>query len=1399
MIRNEVDKYLDRLLEKIAFFRRERVIVVEPALKFNLDIRIKEMETQLYNIKQFLEDNPTMNFDDSILNELENLLDKEFSEDNFDCLTTNFISRVDTFIKNSKNIIKDNNIGDIGRDFHNGDIFVQQNNFGEQPKKLDVETIIKDFEHASSSLRSEKDKFDILPNSHIDRNETEKLLNFVLEKSTTKDKKVAFLIGNAGIGKTVIIRDLYHSLLDKEIPCLALKADITSASSLEKLKKELVLKYDFKEMFANLSDYENVVLIIDQIDALSQTLSKDRKPIETYIRLIDSLQLISNIKIIVSCREYDLKYDAQLTKFQDTQVYAQVKVEKLNKEQVLKTTSLLNIESYQLNENLIDFLATPLHLDVFCRVYEPNVNLINSTITLQKLYDKLWKDKIDKKLNSDELNKKEIKKMLEDISNEMYEKQTLTIRKKKYDNENINFLITENLLTEVGNNNIQFFHQTFFDYVFARFFVESEKSLNDELENNIQDLFTRSRVKQVINYLKYYDEYLYENEVRKILSNENIRFHIKLIIIDLFTFYEDILLEEKKIFNEIISQIPVLCDKFLSNVVSITWIEFLFENNFELLSKNQNAEFLLARLTKVNAERAIYFLNKYYEKPNPNLIDRIVYNITDFSAPCVISFLEKNMLDLRKNEHLYPELIKRISKQNKELAFEELYNYILEGIGNNKYNDYHSQNLMSELRKVDLKLSYIYCKKVLDSHIEQIITESKVTGYKYDDTVNYYGINDYYPNRKEERYNDFLFNTLLEYLKSKLDEDLELVKSEIEYLIHKKLKAYLIVALEVMLFKPKLFINEIYKVLSVNKILEKGQYTDDYLGWQVRRLIEFSFPLFDKKQKHETIQNIEAIQNKRAISFIWKKENEEKEIVNHIGLYKQRLISSIPLEEINSYPKLKKELQELERLYGKFVDKQPSESSVFSRSGYPSLPQIAYEKMSFKQWKNSFIKYKTYGQFSFDEKVTLAGNAEQFHNAIKNNPSRFISFIEEIINDNQVHLEYKKKAIMALTETDYNPLTVEKLFKSLILNTQIIEPYFISSVYEYFFRKEFKNEFLFNKLIDYAKSDYNFEKEKIISFDISGSLKGIGIRLLLKYGNNELYSERTFNLIEEIALQNTPFIRMAIVRDIAYLNRYNKKESLNIFINLTENLNYELLEISIFSLQYMANVEFEKIIPFFEKAIEFIDKEESDEKHDKKENTRKSILSILLSAWLNDYNGAERLFFKTLPKAQKNDIHELTTRCLKSIGQKKMYKNKSEFFLKQIMDKDDNEDKFWFKSLKPIQFNDNYNLLKYFTLSPACKGRNSSFYEYLSSCIIDQDSAIKCLELLSNASKQELIHNYEATYLRAESVKVIIKCYNTIREHSKNEKLINFALDSFDEELKRTNNQSEIDKILDSI
>ena len=53
-------------------------------------------------------------------------------------------------------------------------------------------------------------------------------------------------------------------------------------------------------------------MIIDQIDALSQSLTNDRTHLNMMMAVLSSLEDWTNVKAVVSCRKYDLEYDSIL-------------------------------------------------------------------------------------------------------------------------------------------------------------------------------------------------------------------------------------------------------------------------------------------------------------------------------------------------------------------------------------------------------------------------------------------------------------------------------------------------------------------------------------------------------------------------------------------------------------------------------------------------------------------------------------------------------------------------------------------------------------------------------------------------------------------------------------------------------------------------------------------------------------------------------------------------------------------------------------------------------------------------------------------------------------------------------------------------------------------------------
>ncbi|MCD8179645.1 MAG: ATP-binding protein [Tannerellaceae bacterium] len=118
-----------------------------------------------------------------------------------------------------------------------------------------------------------------------------------INASQKEDKNVIFLSGTAGCGKTTLLRDLCMELKRLEIPVLGLKSDVYPVEDLEKLRLKLNLKYAVTDVLKEIARHTNVVLLIDQIDALSQYLSGKREFIYTYQHLIESFTNYPGVKL----------------------------------------------------------------------------------------------------------------------------------------------------------------------------------------------------------------------------------------------------------------------------------------------------------------------------------------------------------------------------------------------------------------------------------------------------------------------------------------------------------------------------------------------------------------------------------------------------------------------------------------------------------------------------------------------------------------------------------------------------------------------------------------------------------------------------------------------------------------------------------------------------------------------------------------------------------------------------------------------------------------------------------------------------------------------------------------------------------------------------------------------
>ena len=77
----------------------------------------------------------------------------------------------------------------------------------------------------------------------------------------------------------------------------------------------------------------------------------------------------------------------------------------------------------------------------------------------------------------------------------------------------------------------RFFHESFFDYAFARLYLAGGKTIHDLLAGDDQDLFRRAQVRQLLAQQRDSDYPAYIGALSELLNGDDIRFHLKQLIL----------------------------------------------------------------------------------------------------------------------------------------------------------------------------------------------------------------------------------------------------------------------------------------------------------------------------------------------------------------------------------------------------------------------------------------------------------------------------------------------------------------------------------------------------------------------------------------------------------------------------------------------------------------------------------------------------------------------------------------------------------------------------------------------------------------------------------------------------------------------------------------------------
>lgn len=277
--------------------------------------------------------------------------------------------------------------------------------------------------------------------------EINQITNFI--NSENFDDRLLVLTGKAGIGKTAILSNIQSILQKNNTVHLSIKSDQFEIDSKELLSSFFGVN-DILLSIKKLARKEKVIVLIDQLDALSLTMSSNKKVINIILEFIEQLKYISNVKVIVSIREYDLKNDPIFKFLDDTNI---INTQLLSFDYVSNKLKSYVKESTKLNNTLVELLRTPLHLSIFIKLY-PNDNSCISIKTLQDLYRKFWEQKIQDK-SLDKVTRKNLIELLYSIVHWMNELNKIEVPKLYFEDEfedEIALLLSRGILKEENKN-----------------------------------------------------------------------------------------------------------------------------------------------------------------------------------------------------------------------------------------------------------------------------------------------------------------------------------------------------------------------------------------------------------------------------------------------------------------------------------------------------------------------------------------------------------------------------------------------------------------------------------------------------------------------------------------------------------------------------------------------------------------------------------------------------------------------------------------------------------------------------------------------------------------------------------------------------------------------------------
>ena len=438
-------------------------------------------------------------------------------------------------------------------------------------------------------------------------------------------ENVALLTGPAGVGKSSAISQVLTHVENRGWPMFTLRVDrLEPCRTPTEVGSQLGLPSSPVSVLASIAGGDDCLLVIDQLDAISLASGRNPEFFDCIAALLEQARNHPKMRVLSACRKFDVENDYRLRQLTgDDGVAKEFTLGKLDAETVRRLVANLGVDANRLSSRQMDLLSLPVHLRLLSESTQDKNRASLDFRSAKDLYDRFW-DYKQQTFSRSHIQVGQVLEALDSMLDYMNERESLSAAASLFDAHPgiLPVLASENVLVKDGSR-VSFFHESFFDYMFARRMVSKNFDLLSYLKRGEQSLFLRSLVRQFLLHQRDISPIDTLGNVRELLESGTIRAHLKSNVVALLGSLDDPTIEEWEAMEPLLDA-ELSAHVWSSIYGSAPWFDLLDANGYitrwlvnDEAVQNNRAVWLLNGVQQVRAKRIAELLTPFIDSEEP--------------------------------------------------------------------------------------------------------------------------------------------------------------------------------------------------------------------------------------------------------------------------------------------------------------------------------------------------------------------------------------------------------------------------------------------------------------------------------------------------------------------------------------------------------------------------------------------------------------------------------------------------------------------------------------------------------------------------------------------------------------------------------------------------------------